>query len=405
MSKVTAKNQIRRNRILRMLLDHGQLSLSEIAKRTGISLPMISKLVSEMKLEQLIDTEEGARVERVGRPPIIAHLNGGAGYVVGVDLGRRNTNIVLLNLEQRVILEKHISSFLLSNDPKILDWIAEEIDQSIDEAVVPKHKLLGIGLSIPGIVRGREGTSETYLNFGEKSVRQLLSDRFQKPVHIEHDAKAMALGEWWFGAAKNLSNVLVLNIGWGLGLGIVIDGKIYYGRDGFAGELGHIQIIPDGSLCRCGKRGCLETVASGMAIGKSAREKLINGAISKLTELCNGKIDLIDAEMVTNAALGGDTFSIEILEEAGHYLGEGVAHIINIFNPERIILGGGVSQADHFILDPVRAAALKQSYVPLSDRVEFVISKLGANAGALGVAMLATRDIFEVDHLNPPAFV
>jgi N-acetylglucosamine repressor len=405
MSKVSAKNQIRRNRILRLLLDSGHLSLSEISKRTGISLPMISKLVTEMKTDHLVDTEEGARVERVGRPPIIAHLNGNAGYVVGVDLGRRTTNIVLLNLEQRIILEKHIPSFPLGHDPKIINWITDQINHSIDEAVVQKQKLLGIGLSIPGIVRGREGTSETYLNFGDKSVRQMLAEQFQKPVHIEHDAKAMALGEWWFGAAKNLSNVLVLNIGWGLGLGILIDGKIYYGRDGFAGEFGHIQIIPDGILCRCGKRGCLETVASGMAIGRIAREKISSGAVSKLTEFCEGNIESIDAELVTKAALRGDSFSIEVLEEAGRYLGVGVSHLINIFNPEKIILGGRVSQADHFILDPVRASALKQSYVPLSNGVEFLISRLGGNAGALGVAMLATRDIFEVDHLNPSALV
>ena len=313
MSKVTAKNRIRRNRILRLLLEEGKLSLTEVSKRTGISLPMVSKLTNNMRKEKFIRTGEGVRLDRAGRPPIIAQLNGDAGFVVGIDLGHRNTNIIIMNLEQKVILEKHIPSFPLGNDPALIDWLIDRTEETIDEAVLHRKDLFGVGLSIPGIVRGREGRGVSYLNYGEKSIAQILQEKYKKPVHIEHDAKAMTLGERWFGAARTVSNVLVLNIGWGLGLGILIDGKIYYGRDGYAGEFGHIQIIRDGALCECGKSGCLETVASGRAIGKRARELLLKGSNSKLLQICNGDIESVDAEIVAKTALTGDRFSIENL--------------------------------------------------------------------------------------------
>ena len=405
MNKVITKNQIRRNRILRTLLEEGRLSLTDVAKRTGISLPMVSKLAAALREEKLIVTGDGGKSDRAGRPPIVAQLDGDAGYIIGFDVGHRNTNIVLINLELRLVLERHLVSPSLGNDPAIVGWLAAKIEEMLGEASVSRKKLLGIGLSVPGIVRGREGISETYLNFGPTPLREVLEAEFKKPVHIEHDAKAMALGERWFGAAKNARNVLCLNIGWGLGLGIIADGRLYYGRDGYAGEFGHLQVVPNGLLCQCGKRGCLETVASGRAIARMARERLLGGAPSRLLDKAAVPTMEIDAEQVVGAAMAGDQFSIEVLEDAGRYLGEGVAKLINLFNPELIILGGRVSSGKHFILDPLRATSLKQSLIQLNRNVEFTISGLGTNSGALGVAMLAARDLFEVEHLNPTAFV
>lgn len=405
MSKVVAKNRIRRNRILRTLLEQGETSLTELSRSTGISLPMVSRLVTRLRNEKFLLIAENRNVGHAGRPPIMVKLNGDAGYVLGIDMGHVNTNILLLNLEQNIVGEVHRHSLPLSNDPSIIDGLAHEIDEILRNSKASWKSLLGIGVSLPGIVRGREGISESYLHFGQTALRDTLQERFKKTVHIEHDAKAMALGERWFGAAKNVSNALCLNVGWGLGLGIILDGKIYYGRDGYAGEFGHIQVADNGKLCQCGKRGCLETVASGRAIADLARERLSAGAVSKLKERGNQSLGKIDAAQVVKAAISGDQFSIEILEEAGRYLGEGIAKLINIFNPELVILGGRVAGAKQFILDPVRAAATKQSLAQLNAGVDFRISELGTKSGALGVAMLAARDLFEVEHLNPSALV
>ncbi len=405
MSKVVAKNRIRRNRVLRALLDEGKMSLSDLARHTGISLPMISKIAATLRRERFISLSEDRGVDRAGRPPIVARLNGDAGVVLGMDLGHRNTNMVLINLEQAVVAERYEPTPPLGSDPAIIDWIVREVERTLQAANAPGRRLLGVGVSIPGIVQGREGVSKSYLNFEPVPVRELLAERLRKRVHIEHDAKAMAMGERWFGAARTVGNALCLNIGWGLGLGILIDGRLCYGRDGYAGEFGHIRIMKDGPLCYCGKRGCLETVASGMAIGREARQRIAGGAQTKLSGMVSGDTDAIDAALVVRAATEGDEFSIGLLEEAGRYLGEGIAQLINLFNPERIILGGRVSRAGALLLDPVRSAALKNSHVQLNAGVEFTISSLGTKAGALGVAMLAARDIFEVEHLNPSAYV
>jgi glucokinase-like ROK family protein len=405
MSKVVAKHQIRRNRILRALLDNGPLSLTDLAKLTAIRLPMVSQIVSEGLRKKLLISVEEKRLSGTGRPPIVVTLNGSAGYVIGIDLGHRNTNLVLIDLQQTIVAERHVASPPLTDSQALITLLASEVDRILQDGGAPRRLLRGVGVSIPGYVRAQEGVSETYLNFGTRRTQDVLQEQLNTPVHIEHDAQAMALGEKWFGAARKISHALCLNIGWGLGLGVLLDGKTLTGRGGYPPEFGHIQAVPNGRLCYCGKRGCLETVASGMAIAREARERLSSGAASRLLEMVRGKLEEVDAEKVAQAALAGDQFSIELLEEVGRYIGEGVAMLVNLFVPERVIFNGRVSQAGHFILDPIRSTTLRKSLVPLSTGVEFIVSELGAKAGTLGVATLAARDLFEVEHLNPSALV
>ncbi len=215
----------------------------------------------------------------------------------------------------------------------------------------------------------------------------------------------MALGELWFGLAKNRRDVLCINFGWGLGLGIIINGKLYYGHNDYAGEFGHLQIVPEGNLCYCGKRGCLETYASGKAIARNAREKLEEGAETNMERMGIRNLDSLDAKVIIEAANRGDQFCIEILEEAAGHLGYGVAQLINIFNPELIIFGGRVSTVETFIINTIVAKAMKHSMTHLNSTMEFRVSQLGYKAGALGVSILAARDLFEIDHLNPTAFI
>jgi N-acetylglucosamine repressor len=405
MSKVHTKNRIRRNLILRALLERREISLSELARETGISLPMVSQIVASERGGRFIRTREEHDLERAGRPPILARLNGEAGFVIGIDMGHLNTNIVVLNLAKEVVAEGHVASAKLGNDPRLIDWLKRLVSNVVSEQKLRMERLMGVGISLPGIVRGREGVSESYMNFDGKPVRDVLQDRFEKPVHVEHDAKAMALGERWFGAARNVRHALCLNVGWGLGLGIIVEGRLLYGRDGYAGEFGHIEAVRNGRLCYCGRRGCLETVASGRAIAALAKERLGSGAESQLSLTVGGNFDKVNTQLVVEAALSGDQFSIELLDEVGRYLGTGVATLINLFNPEVVVVGGRVAGAGNYILNPIRTGATQQSHVKIGRDVKFVISQLGSKAGALGVAMLAARDLFEVEHLNPSAYV
>jgi predicted NBD/HSP70 family sugar kinase len=407
MSKVNKKNQIRRNLLLRALLDYGMLSLTDLGLKTGMTIPVVSKIVGELKKEGLVIDVKDKIFNQAGRPPSIVKLNGKEGYVLGVDLGKVNTNFVLINLEQQVVLNIQKKKCYLDNDISILDTIKKEINSLLSKATVKWQSLLGMGFSIPGIVDGPKGNSETYLNFNNgKPLVKTLQEYFKKPVQIEHDVKALALGELWFGEARNTKNALCLMVDWGLGLGIIIDGKIYYGNQSYSGEFGHIQIVPEGDLCFCGKRGCLETVVSGQAITKTISNKINSSADSLLFQKIDRKMDNFDWHMVIESANTGDEFSIEILEDAAKYLGKGIGILINLFNPQKIIIGGSMSKViPHLFLDIARVNAAKSSLTQLNRNIEFVNSKIDPQASALGVGMLAAKELFEVDHLNPAAFV
>lgn len=408
MSKVKQKNKIRRNLVLRALLINGPMSLTELKKETGITLPVVSRVVDDLKKKKLVVNDHSYEQIQAGRPPSIVKINGNAGYIMGIDLDRIYTNFVIINLEQKIILNHYIKKVFLSNDPQIITDLGNEIQVVLKKAGIKWNSLLGMGISVPGIVNGPMGISKTYLNFGEKPLRDILSGRLKKTVHIEHDVKALALGELWFGNAKNKNNVLCLKIDWGLGLGIIINGKIYYGSNSFSGELGHISIPTgrdDGELCYCGKRGCLETVASGRAIINKVKEKLSNGRDSLILKESES-VDEVDSRRIVEAANKGDQFALEILEEMAQYIGYGIGFLINLFNPESIILGGYIaSTAPSIFIDVVRINAIKKSLNQLNNNVEFIRSDLGVNSGAMGVAMLAARDLFEIDHLNPSAYI
>ena len=405
MSKVRKKNEIRRNLILRALLDFGPLSLTDLMKNTGITLPVVSSIIGSLKKENLVVEVKEKESIQAGRPPLMVKLNGKAGYILGIDIGRLFTNFIILDLENNILADVRHKSIPLSNDISIIDKLEKEIKDILSNAKVSWNKLLGIGISLPGMVKGRIGYSETYFNFGDKPAKEILSARFKKPVHVEHDLKAMAFGELWFGAAKNVKNALCVNVGWGLGLGLILDGRIYYGEDGYAGEFGHIQVVPNGELCYCGKHGCLETVSSGRAMTHLAREKIKKGASTIISQKYDVEHDNIDAGVVLEAANQGDQFSIEIIEEAGRYLGAGIAILINLLNPDLIILGGGVPNAAPYLVDSIKSNAMKHSLVQLNRNVKFVTSKLGSRAGALGVAIYLAQDLFDVEHLNPTAYV
>lgn len=406
MGKVSQKNAIRRNLILRALLTNGQMSLTELKNETGITLPVVSKIIDGLKKNNLVVDVDSFEQVQAGRPPSVVKINGSAGYIMGIDLDRIYTHFVIIDLEQNDALRYDIRKTFLSNDESILDELEREIQEVLNTAKIDKSALLGIGISVPGIVNGPAGISKSYLNFGDRPLKEILSSKFKKPVHIEHDVKAMALGELWFGGARGKDNVLCLKIDWGIGLGIVINGRIYYGSDSYSGEFGHLNIQnTNGELCYCGKRGCLETVASGRAMIKKVKEKLAGGLDSLILKETESSDD-IDSRSIVEAANKGDQFALEVLEEMAQYIGYGTGILVNLFNPEIIVLGGYIaSEAPPVFTDIIRMNSVKRSLSQLNKNVVFSRSKLGKYGGALGVAMLAARDLFEIEHLNPSAYI
>ncbi len=226
-------------------------------------------------------------------------------------------------------------------------------------------------------------------------VAEIFRKKFGMEVLIENDAKTRAFAELRFGAARSRRNVLAIHLDWGIGLGIIVNGKLYKGRDGFAGEFGHIPMVDNGILCKCGKQGCLETIASGTAIVRMAQEGMKAGRSSFLGQLIGEDTEKIEIWKVVQAAMMGDQYSISILANVGHWLGKGFAYLIQIFNPELIILGGRMSEANQFILPPIRQSIQNFCLPDLGNELEIKVSELGNQAGIQGVAALLLEYVLD----------
>ncbi len=402
--KVSAKRRIRKNQILRILRDHEILSYTGIARKTKFSLPMVSELAKELLEEEYILPAQPGE-SRVGRPPTAVRLNPEAAYVLGIDLGRTYVNFVLINLHEDIVLTLSLPTGDIEDQPHVIKTMDTGIEQVVMESRIPAEKLLGIGVAIPGLVNHETGYSFTYLSENKQPVQRLLQEHFGHYVAIDNDVNAMALGEMRFGKAKDTQHAICINLGWGIGAGFILNGELYRGNSGFAGEFGHIIVKEDGDLCTCGKRGCLETVASGRAVSRMARAKLEGGAPSQLNKVLRGKIDQIDPESIIKYAQKGDQFSIDMIRNEAEYIGKGLSILINLLNPEIIILGGRGSEAREIILHPIQSSIQRYAHVNLQKEVKIVCSDLGYKAGSLGAASLITREIFEPSHLNPNNYV
>jgi len=401
--KVSTKRRIRKSQILRALKQKGTLSYTEIAHITQFSLPMVSNLIQELIDERFVIPVAPGPL-KVGRPPNALRLNPEAGYILGIDIGHTHIKAILLNLLQEIVVEQNILTTDIENSDLVLKNLIKIKNQVLQNAGIQNDRILGTGVAIPGLVNSGTGWSYTYLHKDELPTREFLEEALGTFVQIENDVKAMALGELEFGQAKNLTNVACINLGWGIGMGLILNGSIYYGKSGFAGEFGHITVVDNGSLCHCGKRGCLETVSSGRAIGEIARKRLKKGEESRLRSDIKALED-IDEETVVRYARKGDLMCIDVLQQAGEHLGRSIGEIINLFNPELIILGGRGSEAGEFILHPIRTVALRHSLVELGLDTKIVCSELGNRAGCLGASTLITREIFDIIHIDVGMYV
>ncbi|MBC8479187.1 MAG: ROK family protein [FCB group bacterium] len=310
-------------------------------------------------------------------------------------MGRHNTRMGILNFGNQIITDIESYEIHLEDPEGTVNEIVDHANAMIESATIDRQKLLGIGIALPGLVNSESGRSYSYFDFEDTTIRTVFEQKFSKPVVVENDARAMTLGEWRYGLAQDRSNVLNLNIGWGVGVGMILNGKLYPGGSGFAGELGHIRIAQNGLLCHCGKRGCLETVASGTALARLAKEGIKTGNLSILNKMVNDDLDAIEAGIVIQAANDGDEYAIEILGEIGSHLGEGIAVLIHLFNPEMIILGGRISKADKYIIDPIKQALNKFTIEQIRENTKIVVSELQEHAGVMGAAALILESLFD----------
>lgn len=387
------KNFLLKKNILSYLATGEEATISDLAKELNISVPTVTKLVGELKEENYL-TDYGKIETAGGRRPNVFGLAGDAFYFLGVDVRRRRIDFVLLDFKGRVVKKTNAIPFVLKNTEEALEEICVHIATFIRESGTPSGKILGMGVSLTGRIDSNNGYSHTYFNFHEQPLADLLQERFSMPVYIENDSRAMMFAEKHSGVVKDEKNVLFLNLGRGIGIGMMFDGKLYYGKTGFAGEFGHIPLFNNEILCHCGKKGCLETEVSGIALEKIFATRVKEGESSILSEKCEKEgVLLYD---IIEAANHDDVLSITLLSEIAEKLGRGVGVLINLLNPELVVIGGSMSLAGDYMMLPLKSAINKYSLSLVNKDTRFRLSKLGENASVIGVAMLVRSKILEV---------
>ncbi len=377
------KNRLRKN-LIKELYKINTTSINKLSRLFHSSIPSATAIVNEMQRDGWV-IEKGVGIAKAGRPPVLYGLNPSKKVTLILDINRNESNFFVLNLSNE-ILYKHESGLQLENSPFYLEKLIEELDRFLSKILLPASSFWGIGISMPGLISSAEGLNLSYRDLVPEggSLTEYLSNKYQLPVIIINDTHATALGEYRFGLAKRYKNVLTINIDWGVGLGILINGEVFEGSQGFAGELGHIQAKADGILCECGKIGCLDTLTSAVALIRQAQEGIAEGTATLLTKLAAEDVAALSANHIIQAVRMGDGFSIDLLSDLGTELGKGLAIAVHLFNPEAIIVTGVLAQAGSFITNPMGQAINRYCLTDFRDSLKIKISELGAKARLLG---------------------
>ncbi len=388
------KRYLHKKKIINILYKEGPKSNKQISNDTYLSPPTIARLLNDLINEGLV-TDFGIGDSEGGRRPNLFGIKRDSRYILGIDIGRNIRRFALLNFHNEFVTELVCIPGKLNNDHETVNQIYLQSLKIIKEAGIDYNKIMGIGIVLPGLINTRTGKSYSYLNYTDKPVSQLFEEKFNLPVFTENDSNLMAMGEHAFGLAKGKENVLCLTLVAGIGMGLILNGKLYSGKSGFAGEFGHIIIEENGLLCTCGKKGCLETMASEEALVRMAKEGLEKGCTSMITNIVNNNFENITSEVILKAAEKEDLFAIDILSEVGHYLGKGIATLIHLYNPEMIIIGGKMAKAGLYLTDSIKQTLNKRTISLIRQDTKIVTSELGEKAGVMGATSLAMHRILQ----------
>lgn len=370
------------------------LSRANLAERTGLNRSTVSSIINDL-IQQNLVRETEYQSASVGRPGMSLELNPRGGCAVGVEIGVNFISTILTDFVADVLWRCNVPSAPEEGQEVIIKRAEALVAEALARGKDAKLPPLGIGLGLPGLVDVQEGNLVIAPNLGWRDVplQRMWCDRFGLPVFVENEANAAALGEIFFGVARNATNLIYLSAGVGLGAGIILNNKLFRGSGGYAGEIGHTTIAPNGELCGCGKRGCWETVAGPRAIVRHAKSALAEGSRGILYDLAKGNLDWVTVDLVVQAARLGDPVALESLEQVGVQLGIGIANLINIFNPDMVVLGGALSLASDFLMPVVKATVLEHALLQPQDIVQLTTSAHGADTCVMGTVALVLDDI------------
>ena len=390
------KNSILKKRIITYYIYNGNSTLTDLAKVLDLSIPTVTKLVEDMCQIGFLNTY-GKLETSGGRHPHLYGLNPDACYFIGVDIRRYSVNIGLINFNGELVESQMNVPYVFENTMAGLDALCEIITKFIESLIIDVKKILNINVNVSGRVNPESGYSYSWFNFGEVPLSQLMSEKTGYEVSIDNDTRAMTYGEYLRSNISEKKDVLFVNVSWGVGLGIIIGGKVYAGKSGFAGEFGHTPAYDNGLICHCGKKGCLETEASGNAIYRKLVERVQQGEMSLLADAVM-KGELITLEMIADAVNKEDTLCIELVEELGYELGKHIAGLMNLFNPEMVIIGGILSTTEDYLILPIKTSIKKHSLNMVNKDTIIKVSFLRECAGMIGACMLARSRVFDINN-------
>jgi glucokinase len=312
--------------------------------------------------------------------------------VLGIDLGGTKILTSVINPQGEMLSRDHSITPAAKGPEGVIQAILASSERALMGASIGLDGVSAVGVGAPGLADTEAGilyTSPNLPGWENVPLRDILQERFKKKAFLINDGNAAALGEYYFGAAKGISHFIYVTISTGIGGGIVVDGKILKGSRGLAGEVGHMTIADEGPLCHCGNRGCWEALASGTALAKAAQKRIETGAETAILSYAEGRIDKVTAQIVQTAAEKGDSIANELILKAAYYFGVGLANLVNIFNPEMIVIGGGLSNMGDRLLKPAYQVAEERAFNRSFRMVRFVRAALGRNSGVLGAAAFA----------------
>jgi predicted NBD/HSP70 family sugar kinase len=378
-----------KNRIIKALSkSESLLTIPDLQKQIRISTPTIIKLINELIAENLV-AEEGKKETENGRRPTLYKLNINRFFAMGVEILLKGISVSVVRLDQVVVYEKQDKNFFLEDTEACLKKVQSFIQTALQECKISKEHLLGIGIGITGRVNSNTGESYNYFTFPKTPLATHLSNLLKTPVYIDNDTRIMGLAEQAFGSATKARNALILNVSRGLGMTIIANNKIVTGGMGFAGEFGHMQMYQSQKLCICGKRGCLDVEVSGNALEENFKSALSNGGISLASK--GKEPEDIRYDDILLAGNQGDALSISLLQSMGGILGMALGNIVNLLNPELIIIGGKFAQAGYIFSDSIKTG---MNQTALSAPLKFLTietSNLGPDSGCRGAAAMVFK--------------
>jgi predicted NBD/HSP70 family sugar kinase len=387
--------QLNISAVLNVIKNNGGLSRADIAKLTGLTPASISN-ISKQLIESKYLVERGMGESSGGRPPIILELNPDARYVIGVNIGVGSIEVVVTDLGAKIICRDEMLVLASKRSKElVIKNLVKLINEVLMSSNIDSEKVLGVGIAMHGIVNTDNGISKyaPYYNWVNVNLKEELQSILKYPVFIDNDVRAMAIGESWFGSAKDINNFVMINVSNGVGAGIIIENKPYYGVDFSAGEIGHIVVDVDGAKCNCGNYGCLETVVSNDSIVKKAIKAIKQGSNSLLINFKENIEDLTIDDICKGASLNDDV-SIYVLKEAARYLGMGISNLVNILNPRNVVVVGEIFEDTLYVIEALKEIVDKRSMRVPNKNIRITKSVLGKEAAVIGAATLVIKELF-----------